>query len=99
MYDKTDKRRIYQLMDMFLSGRIDAWNFCNEYFYCYDLELDRETLTELEIKAFSELGTVVRKFTNIEEDIKKYPGTFFTEEQLKQKTIETKGRLKGQEPS
>lgn len=95
MYEKNDKRRLYQLMDMYLSGKIDAWTFCNEYYWTYDLELERETLTELEVKFFSELGIVSGRFTNIEEDIKQYPGTYFTEEQLKQKIIETKEKLKG----
>ena len=36
MYDKTDKRRLYELIDFYLSGEIDAWTFCNEYYYCYD---------------------------------------------------------------
>lgn len=93
MYEKTDKRRLYQLMNMYLSGEIDAWKFCNEYYYCYDLELDRETLTELEAKAFSELGTVSGRFTNIEKDLKEYPGAYYTEEELKQKVKETKEKL------
>ena len=95
MHDKTDKRRLYELMEMYLSGKIDAWTFCNEYYYSYDLELDRETLTELEAKSFSELSTVSGRFSNIEDDLKKYPGTFFTEEQLRQKIIETKEKLQG----
>jgi hypothetical protein len=93
MYEKTDKRRIYQLIDMYLSGQIDAWSFCNDYYYCYDLELDSNTLTELEANVFSELGTVSGRFTNIEEDLKKYPGTYFSEEQLKLKIIEAKEKL------
>lgn len=98
MYEKTDKRRIYQLMDMFLTGQIDAWTFCYEYYNCYDLELDMDTLTELEAKAFYDLSTISGRFTNIEEDLKIYPGTYFTEEQLKLKIIETKDKLKLQKP-
>lgn len=96
MHEKTDKRRIYELIDMYLSGQIDAWTFCNEYYYCFDLELDRNTLTELESQAFSELATVSGRFTNIEEDLNKYPGTYFTEEQLKAKIMDTKNTLKKQ---
>ncbi len=97
MYEKTDKRRLYQLMEMYLSGKIDAQTFCDEYYYCYDLEFDYETLTEFEAKCFSELSTVAGRFTNIEEDLKKYPGAYFTEDELKQKIIETKDELKGED--
>jgi len=93
MYEKTDKRSIYELMDIYLSNEIDAWTFCNEFYYCYDLELDTDSLTELEIEVFSELAVVSGRFTNIEEDLKKYPGTYFTEEQLKLKILESKDRL------
>ena len=94
MYEKTDKRSIYELMDIYLSNEIDAWTFCNEFYYCYDLELDTDSLTELEIEVFSELAVVSGRFTNIEEDLKKYPGTYFTEEQLKLKILESKDKLK-----
>ena len=99
MYEKTDKRRLYQLMEMYLAGEIDPWTFCDEYYYCYDLKLDYETLTELEVKSFSELSTVAGRFTNIEEDLKKYPGAFFTEDELKQKIIETKDKVNGERNS
>lgn len=94
MFEKTDKRRLFELMDMYLAGQIDAWTFCNEYYYCYDLELDNKTLTDLEAKSFSELGFISGRFTNIIEDIKEYPGTYSTEKQLKHKIIETKNKLR-----
>ena len=93
MYEKTDKRRIYELMDIYLANQIDAWTFCNEFYYCYDLELDINVLTELEAEVFSELAIVSGRFTKFEEDLKKYPGTYFTEEQLKLKILESKDRL------
>lgn len=93
MYKKTDKRRIYWLINLYLSGKISPWDFCNEYYGCYDLEIDRDTLTSLEIKAFSELSVVAGRFSNFQEDIEKYPGVYFTEEQLRQKVIETKELL------
>lgn len=93
MFEKKDKRRLYWLINQYLSNKIDAWTFCEEYYYCYDLEVDSNSFTNLEKKAFSELSTVVNRFNNIEEDLIKYPGTYFTEEQLKKKIIETKKLL------
>lgn len=90
MYTKTDKRRLYWLLDQYLSGNIDARTFCNEYYYCQALELDRNTLTKSEEKAFSELATVVGRFSEFEEDLKNYPKVYYTEEELRNKIIETK---------
>ena len=94
MYDKKDKRRIYYLIDIYLSEIIDEATFCDEFYYCYDLELDSETLTENENEAFIQLGKVVDRFSKFEEDIKEYPDFFCTEKELKQKIIETREKLK-----
>jgi len=98
MFEKNDKRRLYQVMDMYLSGNINDKVFCDEFYYSYDLEIDLDTLTDLEKKAFSELSTVSDRFSEFEEDHIKYPKGFFTAEELKQKIIETKEKLQEQSP-
>ncbi|HEX4840340.1 MAG TPA: hypothetical protein VFU89_07870 [Rhabdochlamydiaceae bacterium] len=90
MYEKTDKRRIYQLIDMYLSEKIDEPTFCDEFYYSYDLELNYNSLMEDERKVFSELSDVVSRFSEFEEDIVEYPGVYYTKEELKQKIIEAK---------
>jgi len=80
-------------MEQYLSGKIDGDTFCNEYYYCYALELDYDTLTDLERDAFRGLSLVSGRFSSIEEDIKKYPGTYFTEEDLRKKVQETREKL------
>ena len=52
MFEKDDKRRLYQLMDMFLSGEITASVFCDEFYYSYDLGIDYDILNDAEQKAF-----------------------------------------------
>jgi hypothetical protein len=98
MFKKDDKRRLYWLMDIYLSNEITAKTFCDEFYYCYDLELDSELLTKLEEQVFSELGTVTGRFSEFEEDIRQYPGTYFTEKQLKQKVLEALEKLKEERP-
>jgi hypothetical protein len=93
MYEKTDKRRIYQLIDMYLSGKINESTFCHEFYCSYDLELDYNTLTEDEYKSFYELSEITIRFSEFEEDIKKYPGVYYTKNELKKKIIETKRKL------
>jgi len=93
MFSKDDKRRLYQLMDIFLSGVITASKFCDEFYYSYNLEIDYDTLTESEQTAFAELEEVSSRFSSYKEDHEKYPGTYYTEEELRQEVIKTKERL------
>ncbi len=94
MYEKTDKRRIYQLIDMYLSDKINESTFCHEFYCAYDLELDYDTLKKDEYKAFYELSEITSRFSEFEKDIKKYPGVYHTKKEVKQKIIETKEKLK-----
>ena len=96
MFEKNDKRRLYQLIDMYLIGTITASVFCDEFYYSYDLELDEATLTDLECQVFSDLGIVAGRFSPYGEDYKLDPKVFFTEEQLREKVLETKEKLKAQ---
>ena len=89
MFKNNDKRRLYWLMEMYLTNKINASTFCDEYYYCYDLELYRATLTENEELLFLNLNKIVKRFSPFVEDIKNYPGTYYTETELKQKIIET----------
>lgn len=93
MFEKKDKRRLYWLIDQYLSNKINGSTFCEEFYYCYDLEVDSNTFTKLEENTFSSLSTIVNRFNDIEEDLIKYPGTYFTEDQLRKKVIETKNLL------
>jgi len=94
MIQKDSKWYIYWIIDMYLSKKISAVTFCNEFHDSYDIELDYDQLTTLEHKLFLELGTIAGRFSEFEEDHKKYPGTYFTEKQLKDKIIETKEKLR-----
>jgi hypothetical protein len=96
MFEKNDKRRLYQLMDIYLSGKIDESTFCDEFYYSYDLEIAIDSLTDIEKEAFADLSTVSDRFSEFEEDHIKFHKCFFTAEQLKQKIIETKEKLKEQ---
>lgn len=98
MFEKDDKRRLYQLMDMFLSGEIIASVFCDEFYYSYDLGVNYDSLTDAEQIAFSDLSSVSSRYSEFKEDHEKYPQGFFTEAQLYQKVKETKENLKAQSP-
>lgn len=98
MYEKSDKRRLYWLIDQYLLGKIDEPIFCDEFYYSYDLEVNNETLTGVEQQAFSELSKVSSRFSQYEEDHKLDARAFSTVQELKQKILETKEILKEQSP-
>ena len=50
MYAKNDKRRLYQLMDMYVDGVITASVFCDEFYYAFS---EFESDHQLDPKAFS----------------------------------------------
>lgn len=93
MFEKNDKRRLYWLIDQYLLGKLDARAFCDEYYYCYDLELDTNLLSKLEKNVFSGLSGLINRFSEFPEDLKNHPGTYFNEEQLFKKACEAKQRL------
>ena len=94
MFARHDKRRIYELINMYLTGNIDEKNFCDDFVPTYDQELDYDTLTEKEHEAFSDLGKIASRFSDFEEDLANYPGIYYTKSEVRKKIIETKEKLK-----
>ena len=98
MYEKDDKKRLYWLIDSYLSNKIDERTFCDEYYYSYDLEIDYKELSLTEEKAFSGLSAVSSRFSEFEEDHKLDAKAFATKEELRQKAQEIQEKLKSESP-
>lgn len=96
MFKKDDKRRLYWLMDIYLSGKIDEKMFCDEYYYSYDLEIDYKGLSSIEEKAFFELSAVSSRFSEFKEDHELDSKAFSTKEELQKKVKETQEKLKSE---
>lgn len=94
MHAESDKRRIYFLIDAYLSQKIDELTFCDAFHCSYVLELDYDDLTKIEQEVFSELRKVVARFAESEKDLEEYPDLFSSKKELRQKVLETKQRLK-----
>ncbi len=94
IYKRNDKRNLYYLMDMFIMSQITPSVFCDEFYYSYDLEIDTLSLSNIEQSVFSELSYVSSRFSPFNEDHEKFPNGFFTEQELRQKIIESKEKLK-----
>lgn len=97
MYKINDKRRLYWLIEQYLSGKINETKFCDEFYYSYDLEIrgSDNSLSELEKEAFEELRKVSNRFSPYEEDHKLDPSgkAFSTLTQLKQAILSTREKL------
>ncbi|HUM98352.1 MAG TPA: hypothetical protein PK275_10880 [Chitinophagaceae bacterium] len=97
MYNKSDKQRLYWLIDEYLLNRINEPVFCNEFHDSFVNEINIEIFTELEYSVFSELSAVSQRFSEYEEDHKLWKG-FTSADDLRQKIIETKEKLQKQSP-
>jgi hypothetical protein len=98
MYDKSDKLKLFWLINQYFLGKIDEPTFCDEFYNSYDLEINKETLSDVEQQTFAELSKVSSRFSQYEEDHKLDSQAFSTVQELRQKIIETKEKLQGQSP-
>jgi len=93
MYEKSDERKLYWLIDKDLSNEINERTFCVEFYYCYDLEINKIALTEVENQMFYELDQVVSRFSPYEEDHILDEHAFTSVKELRNKIQETKNIL------
>ena len=94
MFAKDDKKRLYWLVEQYLSKKIDDRTFCDSYHESYDLEIDYKLLLDVEWKYLSELSAIARRFTEFKEDLEQYPGVYFTSKELRKKVKEIREKLR-----
>ena len=92
MYKKSDKKRLYWIIDKYLSEKMTSEEFCEDFYESYDLEIDSSKFSSIEEKAFDELSEIAGRYSDSEED-HKASGFFYTEKELRDKVIETKKKL------
>ncbi|MDT3738636.1 MAG: magnesium and cobalt transport protein CorA [Candidatus Kapabacteria bacterium] len=93
MYNKNDKKRLYWLIDQYLSSEIDETEFCDEFYYSYNLEINEESLNKFEQECFLELSKVADRFSQYNEDHVLDSYAFATVKELRGKILETKNKL------
>lgn len=93
MCNGSDKERIYHLINLYLYGKINETTFCRDYLRIYDIELDYDTLNEEEYHTFSNLARIASRFSECEEDIMRYPGVYYTKNELNKEIKEAKTKL------
>lgn len=92
-YAKNDNRTLYCLIDEYLAGNIREKELCDEYYYSYNLEIEPDSLTEIEKRAFSKLAGVLERFSPFESDHNLDPRAFNNSEDVKSAAEEAKKLL------
>ena len=90
MYEKNDKRHLLWLMDEYLAGQINESVFCDEYYSSFDLEINKDNLTQNELKAYNELNLIVSRFSPFEQDHQLDPRAFSSKDELREEIIKTR---------
>lgn len=93
MVNKNDKKYLYWIMEQYSLGILNENEFCEAFYYSYNLEIENEKLSLLEKKVFSELSQVVSRFSQYEEDHKLDINAFTTVADIKNKIIESRTKL------
>lgn len=93
MYNLTEKKYLYWIIECYDSNKITGEVFCDAYYKCFDLELDHASLSEDEHRIFLELDNVVERYTPYKEDLLYHPGMYFNDEQLKAAAQKAKNEL------
>lgn len=93
MFNKTDKKYLYWIIESYLSDKITGESFCNAFYESYDLGINLCCLSEAEQRIFDELNAVVGRYTRFKEDLRLHPGVYFNDEQLKTAVQKAKDEL------
>jgi len=93
MREQSDKRRIYWLIDEYLSGCINERDFCDEYYFSYNMAVDHKNLTKLEKINFKKISDIASRFSEFEEDHALDLNAFAGVQELQEKILEAKAKL------
>jgi hypothetical protein len=87
-----NKEYLYKLIIEYKNGNISTEFFCDNFDRVYNIELDYDTINEIEHELFKSLSYVAARFSPYEAD-KKIPKAFTTEKEVKEKVEEVYSRL------
>lgn len=83
MTERKKRLRLYQLLDAYLSRRIDGNAFSRDFHALFDIGMDTSLLAPRERELFGALVEVAGRFNDTEEDIEKYPRAFVQDDELR----------------
>lgn len=79
----TEKEQLYYLLEHVSAGDYDINTFCDLFTTIFNIDIDKTTLTELELSVFSKLEGYTCRYTSNDEDLR-IPNAYFDEERIKE---------------
>ena len=91
----TLKRKLYYLIEQYMIGEYDTQTYSDEFatIYCHANPDEANELTEEEERLFGEIANIAKRVSCYREDLQKHPGVYFTECDVRKKTIEVCKKL------
>lgn len=92
----TQKQQLYYLIEHYMLGDYDTQTFSDEFSLIYSRvdAKDEEVLFSAEERClFRELSDIAERVSCYREDLQKHPGVYFTECDVRKKTIEVCNKL------
>jgi len=83
------------LMNRFLSGQMRAREFCDEFYMAYDLEVLETDITDGELFILKNLSPYIDRYSEFKSDHKKFPGIYYTADELRNKVQEAMHQIRG----
>ncbi|MBM7111485.1 hypothetical protein SAM19_04905 [Brevibacillus laterosporus] len=88
MAERSPKQRLYWLIDLVRNEKIEIPSFCNEFHITYDHDSDIDEFSTLENQCFGELARLSARFSEFEDDLKRYPNVYSSEKEIRDKVSE-----------
>jgi hypothetical protein len=89
----TKKEQLYYLLEAYAKGEYEVQTFCHAFEEVFFPDIPADELTTYELEVFEELGEKVARFSPFEEDLKKYPKTYFSSIAIDQAITESRVKL------
>jgi len=89
----TNREQLVYLMGEYYLGNYKTDAFADELYRIYDLEIARLELTPKEQDLLGELSKITSRFSPHEKDHLLWPGTYYTEAEVKEKATEVYQKL------
>jgi hypothetical protein len=92
--DKSSPLYLYELIEMFIGGRVSPREFCDLFYECFDLGIDLSLLSDVERREFERISDVAGRFSEYEEDRKQFPKAYSDEDELQETVLSAVSELR-----
>jgi hypothetical protein len=92
--DKSSLLYLYELIEMFIGGRVSSSEFCDLFYECFDLGIDLSLLSDVERSEFERISDVAGRFSEYEEDRKQFPKAYSDEDELQETVLSAASKLR-----